>query len=279
MFRLYARHEAQDLILKYPIIYACNYPLTYYSAYGYKPLDKVKAALKKSHGKVTMIPNLTNPSSTVETRAQRFLQKFKEVFDNNERCHIVAHSFAGVDIRAMINFYDLQDKVASLSTICSPHNGLTLLDNIDRHPETKNHLLDALRPVGINTDNVMEFLPDVMADINEEIAESERYPKFSFGSRTSQAHLEKMLRYTSSAILDQDTLNENDGITQPDDCRWGHYLLTYEASHYESGGLNSNFNMDLIHGAVIDNIKVTEAKADKDVAERIGYLHQEFSQQ
>jgi len=195
--------QVQNLAIKYPIVYAFNYPLTYYSAYGYRPVQKVRSCLDKQGADVIFMPNLTNPSSTIETRAQRFYQRFSNVMDEHEKFHLVAHSFAGVDMRAMINFFDLQDKVASLSTLCSPHNGLTLLERIPNNPDSKEHLLNALRPVGMNSHNVKEFFPNTMANINEEIADSETFAKFSFGSRTTQQNVEKMLRYTASAITDE----------------------------------------------------------------------------
>lgn len=167
--KIYVRHKAYEFPLKYPIIYAFNYPLTYYSSYGYRPLLKLKTALKKSKTRVIMMPNLTNPSSTIESRAQRFLLQFNKYQKEFERFHLVSHSFAGIDMRAMINFYDLQPKIASLSTLCSPHNGMTLLNRIDRHPEAKNHLLNALRPVGLNHHNVKEFYSDIMSEVNEDI--------------------------------------------------------------------------------------------------------------
>jgi hypothetical protein len=223
-----------------------------------------------------MLPNLTNPSSTIESRANRFLQRFNEVAGKHERVHIVAHSFAGIDIRAMITFYDLQSRIASLSTVCSPHNGLTLLNKIEQHPHAKQHIHDALLPVGLNAHNVNEFLTNSMSEINEDLEGSELYNKFSYGSRTNQFLLEKMLRNTSGAIMDEDPLNDNDGITQPDDCRWGDYLLSFEASHYQTGGLDLNYDMGYIYGPVMDNIKITEAKTDRHLAEEFGLVYQEF---
>ena len=222
------------------------------------------------------MPNLTNPSSNIESRANRFLTNFNKLAKNHDKVHIIAHSFAGVDIRAMISLYDLQPRIASLSTVSSPHNGLTLLEKLLNHKEAEAYLSDAFRPVGLNPYNATEFNSGLMEDINEDLADSETYQKFSFGSRTSQAHLDKFLRYPGSAIMDEDPLDDNDGITHPRDWEWGQYLLTFEASHYESGGLKTRFNMDLIYGAVTDNIKLTEAKGNPEMAKEFGLAYQEI---
>ncbi|CAI2377884.1 unnamed protein product [Moneuplotes crassus] len=273
---MHVRHRAQDLALKYPVLYAFNYPLTYYSAFGYKPFKGVKESLDKYTGNAIMMPNLTNPSSNVEIRATRFLNNFEKLAKGHEKVHIVAHSFAGFDIRAMIALYDLQPKIASLSTVCTPHNGLTLLDNLTKHTEAEAYLSDALRPLGLNPYNVEEFRAGTMYEMNEELEDSETYQIYSFGSRTSQANVDKFIRFTASAIMDQDPLDDNDGITHPNDCKFRDYLLTFEVSHYESGGLKAGFDMDLIFGSVTDNIKLTEAKGDENIAKKFGLSYQEM---
>lgn len=140
----YTRLLVQNVKLKSPVIYAFNYPLTYYSAYGYKRMEYLKQTLIGSDDPASTIlmPNLVNNSSSIETRSAKFMGLFKKQIDLHpgKKFHIVAHSFAGFDIRAMIHFYDLQEYVASVSTISTPHNGLTLLDNIYHSQESRKGL-------------------------------------------------------------------------------------------------------------------------------------------
>lgn len=65
-------------------------------------------------------------------------------------------------------------------------------------------------------------------------------------------------------------MNDNDGVTLPKDTEWGSYLLTFEADHYELGGLNPKFDIKHVHNAVMDNLKLTEAIADPEMREKIG---------
>lgn len=37
--------------------------------------------------------------------------------------------------------------------------------------------------------------------------------------------------------------------------------------------------MELITSTIIDNLKVTEAKADREIAEQLGYVHQDYHEQ
>ncbi len=45
-----------------------------------------------------------------------------------DKCHLAAHSFTGVDARAALNMYGSSQYVESLTTICSPHLGMKLID-------------------------------------------------------------------------------------------------------------------------------------------------------
>ena len=296
MFKTYRRLSVHKVKLKYPILYAFNYPLTYYSAYGFKPVSHIKRTLSDSNTEAIMMPNLVNNSSTIESRSQKFMEQFQTLINNSddEKFHIVAHSFAGFDIRAMIHFYDLHDKVFSVSTLSTPHRGLTLLDNIINHPDARPYLVDALRPVGLTDFNAKEFTKDTMRELNEIMTPYETYHKLSYGSRTSIANMNNQLKYPASAIMGGDPLYESDGITMPEDTEWGYthgddglvgdegflkgeaagvgYHFVFETDHYDIGGLSPNFDVRNIHNAVLDNIKLAEAKDDQELEKEYGYI-------
>jgi len=45
-----------------------------------------------------------------------------------EKCHLVTHSFTGIDARAAISMFDAHNNVSTLTTICTPHAGMSLID-------------------------------------------------------------------------------------------------------------------------------------------------------
>ena len=47
---------------------------------------------------------------------------------NSERVNIISHSKGGIDSRYLIWRHDFGDKIASLTTICTPHNGAEIAD-------------------------------------------------------------------------------------------------------------------------------------------------------
>ena len=80
-----------------------------------------------------------------------------------EKCHLVAHSFTGIDARAAISMFGANKSIASLTTICTPHKGLKLMDLFleTPHKSTMDSGLDNLERVfevlGLTGKSVEEF--------------------------------------------------------------------------------------------------------------------------
>jgi len=47
--------------------------------------------------------------------------------NKGQKVHVIAHSFTGIDARAAISMYGATN-VQSLTTICTPHLGMKLID-------------------------------------------------------------------------------------------------------------------------------------------------------
>ena len=74
--------------------------------------------------------------------------------------HLVTHSFAGIDARAAISMFDADLDVRSLTTLATPHLGLTLIQKImDKGGDTKEFkwLERAISVVGLGIKNINEF--------------------------------------------------------------------------------------------------------------------------
>ena len=74
----------------------------------------------------------------------------------------MTHSFGGVDARAAISMFEADVDVRSLTTLATPHLGLTLIQKIMDRPKgdygiDSRQLECALTVVGMGTKNVKEF--------------------------------------------------------------------------------------------------------------------------
>ncbi len=81
--------------------------------------------------KAFLIPGISGPSSSIESRGLYFkqqIERFRKKNPQYKKFHLVGCSFAGVDLRSMLSFHDYKEHFVSLTTLSSPHNGLTIFD-------------------------------------------------------------------------------------------------------------------------------------------------------
>jgi triacylglycerol lipase len=69
-------------------------------------------------------------AADVETRAQDLVKEIQKILANtgHEKVHIIGHSMGGLDARHMIVNYNMADKVATLTTLGTPHLGSSVAD-------------------------------------------------------------------------------------------------------------------------------------------------------
>ncbi len=59
-----------------------------------------------------------------------------------EKINLIAHSKGGLDSIAMIHTYHMEDQIASLTTLCTPHKGSPIATNILRLPKWMLAIVD-----------------------------------------------------------------------------------------------------------------------------------------
>lgn len=113
---------------KYPIILAHGIILKdfkYFKAFG-----KIEKILK-SEG-CSVYTSRTDGFGTVENNAAQLKAQIEEILrtENAEKVNIIAHSKGGLDAKHMIEKLGMEDKVASLTTLCTPHKGSQIATKI-----------------------------------------------------------------------------------------------------------------------------------------------------
>ena len=86
----------------------------------------------------------TDAFGTIETNAAQLKAETEKLLRDTgaEKVNIIAHSKGGLDARYMIEHLGMEGKVASLTTLCTPHRGSALASRILRLPEFVLHILD-----------------------------------------------------------------------------------------------------------------------------------------
>ncbi len=118
---------ANELALKYPIILV--HGIIAHDRHGFnKYWGRIPETLRETGTKVFFgntdaWGDFESNAKILKTTIDKVLEKTK-----SEKVNILAHSKGGLDSRYFIRKYDYGAKVASLTTISTPHNGAELSD-------------------------------------------------------------------------------------------------------------------------------------------------------
>lgn len=74
---------------------------------------------------------------TIENNAAQLKEQIKDVLakENAEKVNLIAHSKGGLDCKYLIRELGMEDKVASLTTLCTPHKGSPVASKIMKLPK------------------------------------------------------------------------------------------------------------------------------------------------
>ncbi|MBN1243353.1 MAG: hypothetical protein JXA15_11690 [Spirochaetales bacterium] len=145
-----------------------------------------------------------------------------------DRVNIVAHSKGGIDARAMIHSHGYGDRVASLTTVCTPHRGAELADL-------------ALRPKGVHSPfarRALRLFGRFFGDGNPDPYEAVRQLSTESMARfNAEARPDPAVRYRSLYTVMENPFEDalfflsnlylarkagrNDGIVSAASARWG----------------------------------------------------------
>ncbi len=117
---------------KYPIVLVHGIALKdflFLKAFG-----RIEAILKEAGHEV--YTSQIDSFGTTETNSEQLYREITEIMENIgcEKVNIIAHSKGGLDSKKMILRYGMEDKVASLTTLCTPHKGSSIATGILKLP-------------------------------------------------------------------------------------------------------------------------------------------------
>ena len=147
---------------------------------------------------------------------------------NSEKVNIIAHSKGGIDSRYLIWKYDFGDKIASLTTMSTPHHGAEIADLTFRQDILHTDIIKkTLKIFGelygdANPDmyNVnYQLTTEKMKEFNEKVTMDDRVYYRSMYTVMSSAFDDTMFFYSYRYI--KKISGDNDGIVSEYSARWG----------------------------------------------------------
>ncbi|ANE57469.1 triacylglycerol lipase [Methylomonas sp. DH-1] len=179
------------------------------------------------------------------------------------KVNIIAHSKGGLEARYLISKLDMTDKVASLTTICTPHRGSAVADLVAGDiPDTENLLsinffkrlaqrfgfaaMDILaRITGDKSPQagmaIRQLTRSYLAEFNRQVPDMPGVYYQSYGTVMRRAIDDPV--FAATQVLLQRTEGDNDGMVSTLSCQWGRFRGLVGASNPDRG---------LSHGDLVD---------------------------
>jgi triacylglycerol lipase len=212
---------------------------------------RIPAALGSRGARVFMTGN--DGLATIKRNAAVLAGRIDEVLaqTGSEKVNIVAHSKGGLEARYCISTMGYGGKVATLTTICTPHRGSALAVFFSEDLPLVNRFsafLSDLWAVGVDGDrssdayaSIGELTPESCAAFNEANPDDPRVYYRSYAAEIDEGF--GVPFYSSLYRILRDREGPNDGLVSVESARWGDFRGVIGA---EAGAL-------LSHGDAQDN--------------------------
>jgi len=242
-----ARAESRVCATKYPLLLLHGIGFRDYEYFNY--WGRIPVLLTKNGGKVYY--GKQQAWGTIESCGEEIKREALAAMAETgaDKINIIAHSKGGLDARYMISRLGMADKVASLTTVSTPHRGSELLDLLTKIKEP------AYRAICSKIDAVYRRMGDEAPDVYA--AGKQLSPSFceEFNRLTPdapgvyyQSYASEMKKPSSHALLSLPfaamklMAGSNDGLVTVESARWGEF----------KGSFRSSRNRGISHGDEID---------------------------
>jgi triacylglycerol lipase len=209
----------------------------------------VRERLEASHWEVNVARVARLGSVSERGRA---LARFIQSLDAG-RVNVIAHSMGGLDARWAIAYLGLGTRVASLTTIGTPHRGTPLADLGTGLAETAG--LKALsRAVGLDLRVLRDLSTEHMATFNKETPPTDGVFYGSvIGVARAQSRTNPLLWPTRLYLAS--CAGENDGLVPASSQRFGDVLAEIEADHWAQIGWSPHFDAIEFYASLLRELR------------------------
>ena len=234
---------------------ATRWPILLVHGVGFKQAEKHRfwgriPERLRAHGAQVFISNQDGWGS-FESNALQLKDIMLRILDEQQvdKLNILAHSKGGIDVRLLATFPELKDRIASITTISTPHNGSKILNWVPHTPDLLKRLastvIDTLLILfGDDNPSFVYVCQDLSAASMQEF--NSLYPKPETIFLQSYSVVQKRIRtdliFSPTMLLIRLAEGENDGLVARDSAAFGDYR----------GEVNENGSWGLSHTDIIN---------------------------
>ncbi len=217
-----------DSKLKYPVLLVHGMGFRDNKRIGY--WGRIPRALEEMG--CTVYFGQQDSNGDIQSNGRHLAERIHRILDETgaEKVNIIAHSKGGLDSRYAISALGMGDKVASLTTISTPHHGSKTLDRLLKFPQGLIKLgcffVDCwFRLLGDKNPNtykvLFSFTTDSAAKFNAETPNHDNvfYQSYAFVMKKPTSDL---LMWLPNLVVNHFE-GENDGLLPPSAVQWGEF--------------------------------------------------------
>ncbi len=240
---------------------ACStkYPIVFVHGVAYRddvPIIKYWSRLPKileKNGAKVFLSNQNAFNSHVENALQ-LRERILEILEQSgsEKVNIIAHSKGGLESRYMISNLAMADRVASLTTLASPHRGSYIADTLINWLTEKQWLNYVVHAANKYARIIGDKNPDALAaaqnltvgymdNFNHSVPDMPQVYYQSFGGIVSNSYPVWMVRFQHKILSEKE--GENDGIVSYKSYQWANFKGVVQSnqefgvSHFDIAGM------------------------------------------
>lgn len=174
---------------------------------------------------------------TIEANAAAIKTTIEKVMEENHcnKVNLIAHSKGGLDARYLISGLHMEEHVASLTTMSTPHRGSELLNLLNKLPDPVYHFIASLfdanyRKLGDISPDCYHASKQLSAsfcqEFNVQYPDSPKVYYQSYASIVKNALGDSLLSIPN-LLMFLAGASKNDGLVTVESARWGHFKKVF----------------------------------------------------
>ena len=218
---------------KYPLVLLHGIgfrDLQYFNYWGRIPKELVKNGALIYYGHQEAWGTIEDNGAAIKATIEKVMEE-----NHCDKVNLIAHSKGGLDARYLICGLHMEDHIASLTTISTPHHGSELLNILNRLPDGIYRLISSLidtnyKKLGDTSPDCYhaskQLSPDFCREFNKKYPDS---PKVYYQSYAScvKSTLGDSLLSIPNLLMFFAGAPKNDGLVTIESAKWGHFKKAF----------------------------------------------------
>lgn len=230
------RADSQICATKYPLVMLHGIgfrDLRYFNYWGRIPRELARNGAVVYYGH-------QQAWGTIEDNGAIIREKILDILEENhcEKVNIIAHSKGGLDARYLISGLHMENQVASLTTVSTPHRGSELLNLLNRLPDGVYRFVSSLfdksfarfgdqHPDCYHASK--QLSPEFCQEFNQKYPDAPGVYYQSYASCMKHSLGDSLLSLPNLLMFFAGA-SKNDGLVTIDSAKWGNFRTVFQSS-------------------------------------------------